>query len=348
VAVAGALSALWITSCSNSQATGKPNFLYKPASKPGVVAKIGNEEITEEILIGDSKQEFFELKKREYDLRMDRLNALLEERLIGAEAKKANMDVQTFIEKKVATGSMKVSEAEYNKFVKEKNIPQDQLKQHPEYKERITGYLENQKRKSAVEAYIAKLTKSSPVEVYFDKPKMERVNVEIGKAPVMGPKDAKVQVVIFSDFECPFCARGATTVADLKKKYGKKVAFSFKHFPLPMHPNAGPASEASMCVHEQNPDKFWNFHDLVFEKQKDGLTRENFEKYAKQVGVKADKFKECLDKGTYKELVQADLAQGEKLGVRSTPSFFVNGQLVAGALPVESFSEMIDEELNKK
>ncbi|NDF14847.1 DsbA family protein [bacterium] len=151
----------------------------------------------------------------------------------------------------------------------------------------------------------------------------------------------------FSDFQCPFCSRAAKTVSEIKKKYGNKVKLVFKHFPLPMHQQAGPASEASMCVFEQNKDKFWKFHDMAFEKQS-SLDNDSLVKYAKAVGADEKKFKECFEGKKFSEAVKADLAYGEKLGVRSTPTFFVNGQLLSGALPIDQFSEVIDEELGSR
>lgn len=335
-------------SCTDSQAAKpKPNLVTKDAPSAGVVAKINGVAITEDELVGDSKGEFFELKKREYDLRMERLNRLMEEKIIGADAAKANMKLEEFIEKKVV-GKITVSDSDYKAFVKEKKIPDEQLKQHPEYKERITQFLENQKKQEAVQKYLASATKSSPVEVYFKKPEMERVKVELGDAPIIGKKDAKIQVIAFSDFQCPYCSRGADVTHEIEKKYGSKVMVAFKHYPLPFHQQALPAAEISMCVKKLgNDSKFWKFHDITFKKQ-DKMDVDTLLANAKEAGVDQAKTKECFEKGEFKAAVKADMDYGNKLGVRSTPTFFVNGQLVAGALPIEQFSEMIDEELAKK
>jgi protein-disulfide isomerase len=327
--------------CTEKSAKAKPNMITKDAPRAGVLAKIGNEEITEEALIGEDKLDFFDLKKREYELRMDRLNQLIVEKLIGAEAQKAGVTLDEYISKNVTKGEIKISDAEFKKFVAEKKIPESQI--NPQIKERINAFLQTQKRQDMVQAYVAKLTKSSPVEVYFTKPKMQ-VNVDIGQAPVAGKESAPVTIVEYSDFQCPFCSRAADTVNEIKKKYGSKVRIAFKHFPLPMHREARPASEASMCINEQSSDKFWKYHDLVFKNQ-DKLDDASLEKYAKDVGANVDKFKECYSSKKFKDLVQADMDAGEKLGVKSTPTFFINGQLVSGALPIESFSEIIDEEL---
>ena len=334
-----------VTACADRQAKAKPNIVTKPAPKAGVVAKIGDQLITEEELIGDDKMDFFELKKREYDLKMERVNRLMAEKLIGGEAKKANMSLEEYIEKKVVKGDAKISEADIKKFIAEKKIPESQV--NDQIKERIKSYMLGEKRQNAVQSYIAKLTKSSPVEVYFERPKLD-VKVELGEnTPTLGKKGAKVTIVEFSDFQCPFCARGADTVHEIAKKYGNKVLIGFRHFPLPMHKDARPASEASMCVNEQGTDKFWKFHDKVFKNQQ-ALDEANLEKYAKESGANLDKFKECFKSKKYAKAVQDDMDYGEKVGVRSTPTFFVNGQIVNGAIPIEQFSEMIDEELAAK
>ncbi len=337
------LSFVILTACTD-QAKAKPNFVYKDAPNPNVVAKIGDTEITRDALIGSDKLDFFELEKREYDLKMDRLNKLLVDTLVGAEAKKVNMSLDDFISKKVVGGELKISDKEYKNFVAEKHIPETQI--NPQIKERIISYLQNIKKQDKLTEYVAKLTKGQAVEVYFKKPKMQ-VNVEAGQAPAFGGQGAPVTVVEFSDFQCPFCSRGAETVTLLKKKYGNKIKLAFKHFPLPMHHDARPAAEASMCVNEQSSDKFWKFHDLAFKNQ-DKLDKASIDKYAKDSGADMKKFAECVTAKKYSDYVQTDISYGEKIGVKSTPTFFVNGQLISGAVPIESFSEIIDEELEAK
>ncbi len=170
------------------------------------------------------------------------------------------------------------------------------------------------------------------------------INVEVGNSPSFGKADAKVTIVEFSDFQCPFCSKAGEIVTELKKKYGNKIRVAFKHYPLPMHREARPASEASMCINEQSSDKFWKYHDILF-KHQDKLDNASLETYAKEAGADVAKFKACFAAGKYKDAVQKDMEYGEKIGVKSTPTFFINGQLVAGAVPVDQFSEIIDEEL---
>ena len=332
-----------ISACTEGEAAkAKPNYLFKDGGKPGIVAKIGNEEVNEDELMGDDKMSFFDLKRKEYDLRINALNQLLVKKLVGAEAKAKGMDLETYVNKVVTKGEIKVSPSEYNKFVEEKHIPAAQI--NDQLKERINSYLKEQRREDMINNYIAALTKKTPVEVYFKKPKMN-VQVDVAAySPTFGPKDSSVTIVEFSDFQCPFCSRAAETVTQLKKKYGSKVKFAFRHFPLPMHKDARPAAEASMCVNEQGADKFWKFHDAAFKAQ-DKLDAAGLEAAAKVAGADLKKFKDCVASKKFAAQVDEDTKYGEKIGVRSTPTFFVNGQMLAGALPIDQFSETIEEEL---
>ena len=234
-----------VVSCSEQQAKAKPNLVFKqPPPAPGVVASINGQNITEEQLMGDDRLDFFDLKKREYDLKMDRLNKLMVDVILGGEAKKANMSLQDYIDKKVAP-DVKISASDYKKFVAEKHIPEAQI--NDQVKERIMTYLKEMKKQDLIQTAIAKATKSNPVEVYFAKPKMQ-VNVEPGAGtPMWGKADAKVTVVEFSDFQCPFCGRANDTVDQIKKKYNGKIKLYYRQFPLPMHKDARPAAEASLA-----------------------------------------------------------------------------------------------------
>jgi protein-disulfide isomerase len=161
-------------------------------------------------------------------------------------------------------------------------------------------------------------------------------------APGYGPQDAKVTVVEFSDFECPYCSMAATSVNELKTKYGDRVRFVFRQFPLDFHKKAHLTAQASLAANAQG--KFWEFHDKVFANQK-AIDRTDLEKYAEEIGLDMDKFKKDLDNGTYKAIVDADLALGKEVFVGGTPTMFVNGERVENATDVPSVSAMIDKAL---
>jgi len=171
------------------------------------------------------------------------------------------------------------------------------------------------------------------------------VDIKIGNAPVYGSKNAPVKIVIWSDFECPFCSRVNPSIAQVKKEYGKKVAVSFKHFPLPFHKNAELAAVAAIAA--QNQGKFWEMHDKLFENQK-ALQRPQLVQYAKDLGLNIAKFEKDLDNPANKARVKAEMAEGSKVGVRGTPASFVNGRMISGAQPFQNFKTLIDAELKNK
>ena len=169
------------------------------------------------------------------------------------------------------------------------------------------------------------------------------VYVEIpADLPVKGAKDAKITVVEFTDYECPFCSRANTVLPQIEKAYGKDVRIAVRHLPLPFHKNAHLAAQAALAASEQG--KFWEFHEKMFANQK-ALTRPDLEKYAQEVGLNLNKFKAALDEGKFKARVDEEAAAASKVGARGTPAFFINGKLVSGAQPFENFKKVIDEEL---
>lgn len=340
----GAMSV--ISACTNSQAKSKLSVNVKEPTKAGILVTINGEDLTEDQLMGDNKTDFQVLYEQEYSLRMDRLKSLIIDKIGGVEAKKANMSLPEFIEKKIIAGKDKANDSDMKGFLKARGVPESQLAQlNPEQKERVKQLIGMEKRKEVLEEYAAKLSRANKVDVYF-KRKEIRASIDLANAPLTRA-DAPVTVVEFSDFQCPFCSKGADRVAEIKSKYGSKVKVAFKHFPLPNHPNARPAAEASMCVNEQGTEKFWKFHDLVFKNQ-DKMDEAGLANFAKQAGAKEDAYKACVAAGKYRDLIGQDMAYGEKIGVESTPTFFVNGRVVKGAVDFAQFAEIIDDELASK
>lgn len=163
--------------------------------------------------------------------------------------------------------------------------------------------------------------------------------------PVFGPSDAIVTIVEFSDFECPYCQRHAQqTHSRLLEAYEGKIRIVYKDFPITgLHPNAYAAALAGQCAQEQ--DSFWPFHDLLFSGEMD-LERDTYVTYAQQLGFDMDNFSFCLNEERYAETVQQDYDFGVRLGVSSTPTFFINGIALVGAQPFELFAQIIDYELS--
>ena len=153
----------------------------------------------------------------------------------------------------------------------------------------------------------------------------------------------RVEIVVFTDFQCPFCARFAQSFRDLQSTgvEGVQTTVVFKHFPLSMHPAAPLAHQAALAAREQG--KFWEMHDLLFANQS-AVGREDLVQYATKLGLDIDRFKKDLDSNRLKNLIEADKAEGEKLRVQGTPTLFVNGKQYSGALSLDQLKQLIKRE----
>jgi protein-disulfide isomerase len=197
--------------------------------------------------------------------------------------------------------------------------------------------------------------RADPVDLTVDPVQEVLGKIKLGdENPSLGPKDAKVTIVEYSDFQCPFCARAEEIVqTEVLKEYGDKVTFVYKQFPLTsIHPWAEPASIVGLCIYQQaGNDAYWKYHQAVFKAQKDIPNENPGEKLiamAKDAGADPAKVKACFEAGETKPIVDATLAEAEAIGVNSTPTFFINGRRLSGAQPLEAFKAIIDPELGKQ
>jgi protein-disulfide isomerase len=159
--------------------------------------------------------------------------------------------------------------------------------------------------------------------------------------PRKGPKGAKATVVIFSDFQCPFCKRAVPTIHEIEQKYPKDVALVFRNQPLPFHNNAMPAAQAFLAAARQN--KAWEMHDKLFENNQ-ALSQPDLEKYAQELGLNMGKFKKDFEDPKLKEQIKADSDHGTSVGANGTPTFFINGRRFDGDWTnVDSFVAALEE-----
>lgn len=339
----GLFAVMIIFFACQKQADSKPNFIFKPAPAAGVAASIGGEQILEKDLEAGIESDVYDAEMKVFEIKFGKLQAMLLEKFMNQDPNKKGLSNDEFLDKYIAKG-IKITDAEIEKFIIERKIPKDQV--NPEIRERIKQFLEVESKKLAVDKWIGEKTKKTPVEVYLKKPQRPVFDVNVKDAPFKGGSDAKVTIVEYSDFQCPFCSKAALVMGEIEKKYGNKVKIVFKNYPLPFHSQARLAAEAALCAGEQAPKFFWKMHDAMFADQTK-LDNENLISSAKKIGVKEAEFKACLLATKHKAVVDADMAEGQKLGLKSTPTFFINGKLVSGAQPQEVFSEIIDEELAK-
>lgn len=170
--------------------------------------------------------------------------------------------------------------------------------------------------------------------------------IEEGRA-IWGPKDAKITIVEYSDFQCPYCSRGFQTLKEVEKAYPNQIRFVFKHLPLEFHPKAMPAAKYFEAVARQGADKAYKYHDYVFSNQGELNARgEDFMKEAaKKAGADMTKLKKDLADPTLMDRINKDTSEAQKFGFSGTPGFVINGVSLRGAYPFAEFKSIIDRQL---
>ena len=176
-----------------------------------------------------------------------------------------------------------------------------------------------------------------------DQPQYVRYDIPTEGFPALGPADAPITIVEFSDFECPFCRRfQQETYQALLDSYPGQIRFVYRNLPLTsIHPDAFPAAVAALCANEQ--DAFFPYHDKLF--SSDQLGQDIYVQYAGELGLNVESFKECIASDRFNAPINADSDFAVKLGINSTPTFFINGLAVVGAQPLDVFKQVIDKEL---
>jgi protein-disulfide isomerase len=318
-----------------------------PAAGTDVAARVGDRTITvnevDERWQKSQPAGRAQAMQQLYDGRRQALEEMLAETLIAEAAKGKGLDPEKFTEAEITRRVQPVTEGQVIAFYQE-NQSQMQGRSLAAVSPTIRRYLEEQQRSTAYRALVGELRKAGPrVEMVLDAPRYE---VAVAPDdPSLGTASAPVTVVEFSDFQCPFCLRVAPTLKRLREAYGDRVRIVWKDFPLTsIHPQAFKAAEAGQCAREQG--KFWEYHDRLFANQQ-ALEPEFLKKYAVELGLDAATFNACLDTAKYAERVQEHMGVGNSLGVSSTPSTFINGRLLSGAHPYETFTAIIDEELQR-
>jgi protein-disulfide isomerase len=334
------------TSCSPSEPVSRaaaPAPTPPPSlpDDPEILATVGGDPVTLEDFEEDVRAQLASFETQYLRQRQTVIHQTVQEvvfdRLLEKEAAKRGMDKDKLLEE--IDGGAKVTDAEMKAWYDQN---QDRVGGRPyeSVSAQIRDYLVRTKSQETQQAFV----KQFEDEVsYFVGP--YRVSLETEGFPAVGPEDAPITLVEFSDFECPYCGQFVSTLEQVKSEYGDRVRIVFRQFPLSIHPNAPKAAEASLCANDQG--KFWEMHDWMFQNQR-ALHVPNLKGRAGQLGLEQKVFEECLDSGKYEEQVQADLRAGTIAGVTGTPSLFVNGiPTPSGAHPYEAVAAFIEEELSR-
>ncbi|MFZ5468586.1 MAG: thioredoxin domain-containing protein [Myxococcota bacterium] len=343
-----ALAAFFLAcGCAKEARTGAPTPSGAGGEQPKdtVVATWGE---GKKITLGELDEhlgdELAQLEEQKYRLRRQGIDSMVLKSLVEAEAKKEGQSEEEWIKRHVEDKVPAPSEAEIEQFFDANVKPRMPDAKLEEVKSRIVDVMLQPKRQEVAREVFEKLRAQANVQVSLAEPVKPR-KVVAATGPSRGPENAKVTIVEFSDFQCPYCSKASATVEEVMQAYAGKVRLVFRHYPLSFHKEAPKAAEASLCAHEQG--KFWEYHDVLFKNQQK-LAVPDLKEHATAVGLDAAKFGECLDSGRHGKTVQDDMAAGSKVGVSGTPAFFINGVMLSGALPLEDFRKVIDQELAAK
>jgi protein-disulfide isomerase len=321
-------------------------FAAQPPSPPSSTtpaARIGDEVISLEEVQRSIQGELLKLDRERFRLVEQRLNQIIGDKVLAAEAKRRGISVDELLKQEVNAKTPKVTDQEVDAFMAQNRgrLPQGE---DAELKLKIWEFLREQKTAQQKNDYIRMLSERAGVKILLNDPTAVRVDTAKGFA--RGGKDAPVSIVEFSDFQCPFCKAVTPTLHQIMKQYDGKVRLIFRDFPIPsLHPLAAKAHEAARCAAEQG--KFWEYHDVLFERSP-RLEQPELKQYARDLKLDGAAFDRCLDSGKTQSAVAADIEEGQRLGVSGTPAFFINGRLLVGNQPPNAFQQLIDNELSKK
>lgn len=311
-----------------------------PESGQEIVAVVGDVSISAGELDAAAKGQLQKLMAQVYQVRRNVLDGMIADKLIEKAAEAEGTSKEAYlaenVDAKIDPPTNEEVEAFYEQQKGRVKAPLDEMR------ERITDYLKSTRQQAKRQELVASLKEKAGVKVMLEPPRTE-ITLD-GAAFTSGVEDARIVLVEFSDYECPFSKRAQETVHRVLDEYRGKIHYAFFDFPLSFHATSRKAHEAARCAGEQG--KYAEYGKKLFENQTQHGVDE-LKKYAADIGLDTEAFNSCLDGGKTSAPVQASLEQGGHAGVGGTPAFFVNGIMISGAQPFESFKEVVEAELTR-
>jgi len=309
------------------------------ATGTGVVAEVNGGPILASELEQRAANRLIRLRQEEYETRSQVLDELIAERLVAAEAQKRGLSAEALLTQEVDAKAAAPAPA-YVEQIYEQNKARFGTAPRDEALVRIREILGGRAVAERRAAFEKELRGRANVAVRLEAPRAT-VAIPAG-APATGPATARVTIVEFTDYQCPYCHRAQAVIDEVMQRYSGKVRLVHLDFPLDGHPEAVPAARAARCAGEQG--RFWEYHRSMMSRP-GPLDTADLRGRAAMLKLDAAKFHACLASDRFDAAIQAELHQGTELGVSGTPAYFVNGRLLSGSRPIESFAEVIDAEL---
>lgn len=307
-------------------------------TQDNVVAKINGRNVTQREVDESITSQIFPLEQQIYALRKAALENLVSRAILEDAANKRGVSLQE-LKRQLTSGKIEVSSLEIEQEYTEHASAFGAMSPD-EAKERLRLSFESEARMKLYRDAMAELRKYSRIELFLEEPRLLSFG-NVGTGPSIGAKDAPVTIMEFSDFQCSFCRGTQSTLKLILQKYRNQVRLVFKHLPLDIHAEAFVSAQAAFCAGEQG--FFWQYQDALF--ASDGLSPEDLKRTASSLGLDLPKFTSCLDSEASRAAILKDIREAHQFGINATPTFIVNGRLVRGAIGLDEFTILIEQEL---
>ena len=300
-----------------------------------VVADINGVKLTLADLEAKYSTALFQAYTNYYDAERKLVDELITDYVLTQQARRENVSVPELLERHVNSTIGKDPSEEALRVYYE---GVDTSESYEAVRDKIVDAVRQRRIAKAKTAYVQELRKQWNASIRLIPPRMA---IPETTTAARGPADAPVKLVEYADYECPYCQQIQPTVERLEAEFKGKLSFVYKDFPLPMHPNAQKAAEASRCAQAQG--KYWEFHDLLTSSK--ALDPAALKAHARTLKLDTAAFDKCLDGGEKVAAIKADQAEAQTLGLQGTPSFFINGRYISGTLSYERLRDVVVEEL---
>ncbi len=331
------LSASLVVLCSTVACAQQP-----PAATNGsadVVAHYGDQIISEGELDEMVYAKLIAIRQQEYDIKRQQLEQTIFERLVEQAALAEGLTAEQYLQQEVNAKLAQPSDEEIQKVLDQyrSRLNPDEEKA----RQQVVGYLQQQQQGQVTTELKDRLFNEANVQIMLQPIRFEAVVTDAHPARG-GDADAPVTIIEYTDFQCPFCSRVQPTIEAILEQYDGSVRHVFKQLPLPMHAQARLGAEAALCAGDQG--QFWEMHDWLFA-NKNSINRDALAAQAATLGLDVDEFNGCIDAEKYASLIDEDVQEANSFGITGTPGFLINGRVLRGAVPMDQFQAVINEEL---
>lgn len=317
-----------------------------PTLKPtDVLVTVGTNKLLAERFSERFKPLEYQLRSEAYRQTKTALDEALYSQLILIHARRTGLPPEDVIRREISDKLTEPTDADAQKFYDANKSTLPPNTEFADVKTEILSYLSNERRDALESGFRQRLLKENNVQILLKQPALPVLKISADDDPSKGSANAPVTIVMFTDFQCPACARTHPAVVELLKTYGDKVRLVVRDYPLmDIHPNAFRAAEAANAAHAQG--KFFEYIELLYQNQK-AMDDASLKKYAAQVGLNAAQFAADLSGGKFTAEIRKDIKDGRFHGIRGTPSIYVNGILVTDLSP-EGLKNAVENALMKK